>query len=868
MDANKIIDSTQLPTLSKTLFEIIEAEKADTVSFLGDIKKIVERDPLLSAHILKVANSPLYGFSQKVRTISHAIGLLGIRKIRTMAFSFSIFDFLKKVDYKIGFGETFNLILKKSLLISAVSIILARKTNYVNSEELYVAGLLTEIGCMIMFLNSPEKYCKIYSPTDKRLLEKERKTFDTDHIDVGVTFCDRFNLPNFFKASILSHSELQIDSEHGKITFIANQIAELLLSKDETEKEFIFKEIENHTKKLLHLSLSEIEETIKKLPDIFDGLMDDFPEMQKDLKKIIEAGSSLIIDLMKKEMDMVLLTKELTDSQRKLAQEKMFLSHMLNLSYFFSSLMSPERIISSLFEYFENFIQDFSIKFIYKDSATNSYTLVKSKAYLTGTEIDIEKYDSLVKSKISNETVQLDKEESVRLGKPEDFLTLAFPISYHNNFFGFLLLDVKKDSYLIVDMEMSYVQILSNIIANSFQNYFSFEGLNKEANKKQLVTQELIKSDKELNHSRENLIELQKAEILGELMPVIFHKLKNKLTPILGYSQILMAKIKDESIVERVKKIERNANELATQINTLRDYFKIEKVTAEKDNLNRVVNRLKPYFNKIETEYNIKVIVETDRQIPDDLINPGQLEAMITNILDNSVNAIREKGSTGGVIVIRTRVLENADEYELIIKDNGKGIKSENISRIWAPFYSEFSERPGIGLTVCEKVIANHNATYNVKSDEGEFTEFKIHFRKKLKEEDEVPPGEISLHRSDLNGRILIVDDEAYLLDLMKEILMNEGQFDIVTTTSGKEAINLLDPGFDLVISDIRMPEVSGMDLYAFIKSKQMEAKVLMVTADPYAEDVAAFLKKNNIDYLKKPFELMKFKQHVLEKLS
>lgn len=868
MDAKKIIDSTQLPTLSKTLFEIIEVEKADAVSLLNDIKKIVERDPLLSAHILKVANSPLYGFSQKVRTISHAIGLLGIRKIRTMAFSFSIFDFLKKVDYNISFGETFNVILKKSLLISATSTLLARKTNYVNTEELYVAGLLSEIGGMIMFLNSPEKYCRIYSVTDKKLLDKERETFGTDHIDVGVTFCNRFNLPNFFKASILSHSELQIDSEHGKITFIASQIAELLLTNDEKEKEVIFKEIENHTKKLLHLSLSEIEETIKKLPDIFDGLMDDFPEMQKDLKKIIEAGSSLIIDLMKKEMDMVLLTKELTDSQKKLAQEKMFLSHMLNLSYFFSSLMSPDRIISSLFEYFDNFIHEFEIEFIYKNQTTKKYTLIRSKEHLAGTAFNVEEFESLIKAKISNETVQLEKAETRRMGKADDRLTLAFPISYHHNFFGFLLLDVKKDSYLTVDMEMSYVQILSNIIANSFQNYLSFDGLNKETNKKQLVTRELLKSDKELNHSRENLIELQKAEILGELMPVIFHKLKNKLTPILGYSQILMAKVQDEGIVERVKKIERNANELANQINTLRDYFKIEKVSNEKDNLNRVLNRLKPYFKKIENGHNIKIVVETDREVPDDLINPGQLEAMITNILDNSVNAIREKGNAGGAIVIRTQALENPDEYELLIKDNGKGIKTENIARIWTPFYSEFTERPGIGLTVCEKVIANHNATYSVRSKEGEFTEFKIHFNKKLKEEEETPPGVVTPRQSGLSGKILIVDDEAYLLDLMEEILLSEGKFEITTTTSGKEAVNLLDPSFDLVISDIRMPEVSGMDLYDFIKSKQMEAKVLMVTADPYAKDVAEFLKKNNIDYLKKPFELMKFKQHVLEKLS
>ena len=80
--------------------------------------------------------------------------------------------------------------------------------------------------------------------------------------------------------------------------------------------------------------------------------------------------------------------------------------------------------------------------------------------------------------------------------------------------------------------------------------------------------------------------------------------------------------------------------------------------------------------------------------------------------------------------------------------------------------------------------------------------------------------------------------------------------------------IGFPDNSFDLVISDIRMPGVGGMDIYSFLKSKQMEARVIMVTADPFSDDIALFLKENNVKYIKKPFELMKFKQKVLEKLS
>jgi len=874
MNSTNLIDKVKLPTLSKTLLKIIEVEKLNPISFLDDIKRIIERDPLFTAHLMQVANSPFYGFTQKVRTLSHAIGLLGVRKIKSMAFSFSIFDFFKNIDYKAVYGGTFSLILKKSLLISAISTMLAKKIDYLDAEELYVSGLLTEIGQLILFLHSPDKYCQVYSINDKNLLLREREIFHTDHVELGIEFCQRYSYPHFFKTAIENHTKLLSDDEHSRISFISTQMAELLLTDDEEEKTSIFKEIENYTKKLLHLSLPEVEETIRGLPVVMDAFISDFPEVQKDLKKVVEAGADIIIHLMKKEIEMVVLTQELTDSQKRLAKEKMFLSHMLNLSYFFSSRNPPLKIIFSLFEYFENFIDEFRIEFIYRLplSESENYVRINRKENIDGSPIDINRFSSLVKSKISNEVVRLGKEEMQLLGKDKSKVSLVFPISYHPNFFGFLFLDVESRDYLGLDLEMSYVQILSNIIANSFQNYLSFEAREKETNKNKLVTQELLKFDKELNQSRENLIALQKSEIIGELLPVIFHKLKNKLTPILGYAQILLTKVNDPDISERLTKIEKNATDLANQLNTLRNYFKTEKITKEKENLNTIITRLISYFNRVESQENIKIVFSPGEGIPDDFLNSGQIEVLITNMVDNAVQAIKAKGTAGaggGRIDIKTEAQN--DEYRIIIRDNGIGIKEKNLPRIWTPFYSEFPGQAGIGLTICDKIISNHDASSHVQSKEGEFTEFEIIFRREGLEKQK-EPGQDILKPSlrDTRGRILIVDDEVYLLDLMKEILVNEGNFEVTTTTSGTEAIDLLESAgeFDVVITDIRMPEVNGMQIYDFLKRKKMESRIMIITADPSAEDVVSFLNESKVKYLKKPFELMKFKQFVLEKLS
>ncbi|MGE5343110.1 MAG: HDOD domain-containing protein [Candidatus Omnitrophota bacterium] len=869
MDSKNIISSLQLPTLSKTLLEIIEVEKKNSITLPDDIRRILEKDPLLSAHILKVANSPLYGFHQKVRTISHALGLLGIRKIKALAFSFSIFDFLKKLDYKQMYGGVFNLILKKTLLVSSCSTILATKINYMNSEELYISGLLAEIGELLLFLYDPNKYCPIYTINDRKLIPKERELFQTDHVKLGVFFCEFFNLPGFFKTAIENHTTLQQGEEPSKIAFIANQIAELLLVEDEAEKAEIFTELENHTKKLLRLSLSDIEGTVKGLPDIMDAFTSDFPEMQKDLRKTVEAGSVLIIRLMKREMEMIVLNRELSASQKKLVNEKIFLSHMLNLSYFLSSLSAPLKVIGSLFEYFDNFINEFTIEFIYRFPDTENLVLIKNKENMAGTPFDIEKFPNLQKSRISNEAVRLEKHEMEELGKnPYYLISLVFPISYHHNFFGFLLLNVEKNKYFEFDLEMTYVQILSNIIGNSFMNYSSFEGKQIETNKKALVTHELINIDKKMSHSRETVIELQKIEIMGDLLPVIFHKLKNKLTPILGYSQILLSKSPEPGVNEKLKKIEKNANELTDQLNLLREYFKPKKIIKERDNLNQVLNHLKTYFEEIEVKHNIVISMDEDFAVPDDLINSGQIETLITNIVDNSVLALeQEKGKENRLIAIKTEA--GKDSYKLTIKDNGIGMSQENIPKIWSPFYTTFPGHPGIGLAVCEKIIQNHDGICIVNSKEGEFTEFEITFKRSLLEGEKSPLLELPpTKKSALQAKILIVDDEAFLVDLMKEILLNEGDFEVITSTSGKEALALLESEFDLVISDIRMPEVNGMDLFEFMKSKHKESRMIMVTADPFSEDVAMFLNKNKVKYLKKPFELMRFKQLVLENLN
>lgn len=265
-------------------------------------------------------------------------------------------------------------------------------------------------------------------------------------------------------------------------------------------------------------------------------------------------------------------------------------------------------------------------------------------------------------------------------------------------------------------------------------SYNNSINLGKKMNPEKNLEEELLKARKEIDELKKDLYELEKKEIIVELLPVLFHKLKNKLTPILGYCQILYKKTEDIFFKEKLKKIERSTNNLTHLINILREYFKNDTVIKQRGNLNNIIYGLEDYFANTEKTNNIKIYIDTDKKIPDDFLSMGQIETLIINIINNSINAIRAKHIQHGVIRIKTELKE--DMYKLIVRDNGIGISKENIFNIWTPFYSDFPGNHGIGLSICEKILENHGAVCNVNSVQGEHTVFEIIFKdreKKLK---------------------------------------------------------------------------------------------------------------------------------------
>jgi signal transduction histidine kinase len=224
-------------------------------------------------------------------------------------------------------------------------------------------------------------------------------------------------------------------------------------------------------------------------------------------------------------------------------------------------------------------------------------------------------------------------------------------------------------------------------------------------------------------------VELQKKEVLLEILPILFHKLKNKLTPILGFSQILLAKSLDESSRDRLSKIERSATELNELMDTLMGYFDDNECVKKRHSLNTILSDIETQLkSNISESENIHVHIETGDGLPTDDLNYGQIACLITHLADNALKALRAKTQSNAQKEMSIITRMKGDHYALIVEDNGVGIDEEEISKIWLPFYSGFQKGTGIGLCICERILHNHQADVEVISEKGSGTRFEITF--------------------------------------------------------------------------------------------------------------------------------------------
>ncbi len=246
--------------------------------------------------------------------------------------------------------------------------------------------------------------------------------------------------------------------------------------------------------------------------------------------------------------------------------------------------------------------------------------------------------------------------------------------------------------------------------------------------------------------------------------------------------------------------------------------------------------------------------------VPRVIGNAGRLSQVFLNLVVNAAHAIDEGAPRESTVQITTS--RNGHEVWIEVADTGRGIPPEHLGRLFDPFFT--TKAPGLGsglgLSICANIVRAHGGRIEVASEPGRGSRFTVCLPESDKMDapkpEPVPPSfsPIPAHRS----RILIVDDERAMRTTLAALLSD--RYDVLTADSGASAIGTLkkDPAFDAVLCDLMMPEVSGVDVYAWIQSEapELAQKVVFMTGGAFTARARDLLERVPNRHIEKPFEL------------
>ena len=208
-----------------------------------------------------------------------------------------------------------------------------------------------------------------------------------------------------------------------------------------------------------------------------------------------------------------------------------------------------------------------------------------------------------------------------------------------------------------------------------------------------------------------------------ELIPDLVHKLNGPLASVLGYTQLLLDKVTDREVKEDVEKIIEEAQRASQIIKGLVIFTKKREPRIEPVDLNEIVERVLERKTHQLNLRNIDVVKELSPSIPMTKADPRQIQQVLLNLIGNAEEAITAFHGFGEVRV-KTRV--EGRQIKIVISDDGPGIPEENIAEIFDPFFTTKGRGVGLGLSISNDILVEHDGTLRVESRYGVGTTFIV----------------------------------------------------------------------------------------------------------------------------------------------
>lgn len=346
---------------------------------------------------------------------------------------------------------------------------------------------------------------------------------------------------------------------------------------------------------------------------------------------------------------------------------------------------------------------------------------------------------------------------------------------------------------------------------------------------------EKFKLEKQLRHS-------QKMEAIGTLAGGIAHDFNNVLTPIMGYSEIIRLKMQQDNIEDQaiqdyldgILRAAKRAKKLVEQVLTF------SRSSEKQETLQYLHPIVKEVMKLMRVSLPSTVIINEriDENCGMVSVDPVQIHQILINLCTNSSEAMQgEHGSL--TVTLAPEKNDDGNYLRLSVADTGCGIEEEKLERIFEPYFTtkEKSRGTGMGLAMVHGIITRQGGRIDVTSTVGVGTTFNVY----LPVVEESTGFDHVVNTTDLirgTGKILLVDDEAQVVQVTGELLTSLG-YQVTGKTSAFDALAvfLQNPAqYDLLLTDLTMPELTGVELCKKVKAVRNDLPVVLITG--YSEQL------------------------------
>lgn len=359
------------------------------------------------------------------------------------------------------------------------------------------------------------------------------------------------------------------------------------------------------------------------------------------------------------------------------------------------------------------------------------------------------------------------------------------------------------------------------------------------------LTQGIQQAYEELRRTQQVVVQQERLRALGQMASGIVHDINNALSPVVAYSDLLLAKLPDlpEYARQHLQTIGRSAEDIVHIVARMREFYRrrSDSEPLVEVNLNQIVGEVidltRPRWRDVSQRDGIAIQIsrELEPNLPLLWSEPSDLREALINLVFNAVDALPH----GGVIMLATRSVKspNAEmQIQIEVRDNGVGMDEDTRRRCLEPFFSTKTQRggTGLGLAMVYGMMERHGGTIDVDSSPGRGTSVRLTFPVQTENSNTIP--QIPLQDTPVRSlNILCLDDEESIRQLLKDCLAHFNHR-VTLANTGKEGLDLFraakrgNQPFEIVITDLGMPDMDGHRVARHIKAESPGTPIIMIT--------------------------------------